>query len=187
MLPVLILVLALALVAMGCGGTTSRPTGPRDPQAGALPESAVQAMKLDRGHARRLGTFHGRGVWLAPSADGDTCLLDTAADAVGAACGASLFGTHQLAFTEATDGGPPPRPLTLVRITGIAKPGVRSVAVDLSDGSTATLVPNADGAFVYEEPAETVAAGVTPVALGARDGAARRVDSIDLPRTPFSK
>ena len=186
MLPVLIVALAVALAAEGCGGTTIRVDRGDRPAAGALPDSAVEAMRLDRASAQHLGTFHGRGVWLAPTADGETCLLDTAADAVGAACGAPLFGTHQLAFTEATEGGPPPRPLTLVRITGVAKRGVRSVVVELSDGSSAPLVANAQGAFVYEEPAEQLSAGVRPTALIARNGAAGRIDSVDLPRAPFS-
>jgi hypothetical protein len=187
-LPVLIVALSVALAAAGCGGTTTRVDRgvPGRPAAGALPDSAVEAMRLDRARAQHLGTFHGRGVWLAPTADGETCLLEAAADGVGAACGASLFGTHGLAFTEATEGGPPPRPLTLVRVTGVAKPGVRSVVVELSDGSSAPLVPNDRGAFVYAEPADQLAAGVRPTALIARNGAAGRVDRVDLPRAPFS-
>lgn len=182
MLAVLIL---LVVVMAGCGGTVARPARPEQPAAGGLPDSAVAAMHLDRGRARHLGTFHGRGVWVAPTDTGETCLLDTAADAVGGSCGETLFGTHRLAFTEATDGGPPPRPVTLVRITGITAPGVRSVSVELSDGSSAAVVPNGDGAFVYEEAPTQLTAGAAPVALVARNAAARPVDRIDLPRAPL--
>jgi hypothetical protein len=181
-----LIVVAVVIATAGCGGTSSgtgRPV-PLEPAADGLPDSAVQALKLDRGRARHLGTFRGRGVWLVPTADGDTCLLDTAAEAVGGACGRDLFGAHKLAFTEATEGGPPPRPLTLVRVTGAAAPPVRSVVVELSDGSQELLVPTAGRAFVYDEPPAQVAAGVVPVALVAKDGAAKRVDRIDLPRGP---
>jgi hypothetical protein len=176
---------AVLATAAGCGGA---PVVERAaaPTAGELPDSAVAAIRLDRGRARRVGLFHGRGLWVAPTADGDTCLLDTATDAVGASCGPTLFGRHKLAFTEASDGGPPPRPLTLLRISGVAAPAVSSVVVELSDDSSTTLAPNGDGAFAYEEPAEQLAAGAVPVALDSRDGAARRVDRIDLPRAPFA-
>lgn len=178
------LILVAVVVSAGCGSTAVRP---ERPAVGGLPDSAVAAMHLDRGRARQLGTFHGRGVWVAPTETGETCLLDTAADAVGGACGQTLFGAHRLAFTEATDGGPPPRPVTLVRITGVVAPGVRSLGVELSDGSSTSVVPNAEGAFVYDEPVAQLAAGAAPVALVARNAAARPVDRIDLPRAPLLK
>jgi hypothetical protein len=198
MLPLLILLLLVA-VATGCGSSeTSRrgdvrpPVRPAAVVAGPrataeLPASAVAAMHLDRARARRIATVHGRGVWIAPTETGGTCLVDTAADAVGGACGPTLFGAHKLAFTEASDGGPPPRPVTLLRLSGAAAPDVGSVVVELSDGSRAVLVPNDDGAFVYEEPSSQLAAGVAPLALVARDGEARPVDEVDLPRAPFTR
>jgi len=191
-LPLLILVLALALAA-GCGAQTSAHHRAADlagvkrpmPKPDELPDSAVAAMRLERGKARRVGRFRGRSLWVAPTQKGETCLVDAGDAAVGAACGPTLFGPHELAYTQATNGGPPPRPFTLLRLSGIATPGVRSVVVELSDGSNVVLVPNDDGAFGYDEPTAALADGVVPVALLARDGAARQVDRIDLPRAPL--
>jgi hypothetical protein len=175
----------LVAAAAGCGGTQQQAVRApaADPQ---LPESAVAAMHLDRARARRVGAHDGRAIWIAPTDSGDTCLLDASPDAVGASCGRTLFGTHKLAFTESSEGGPPPRPVTQLRIVGVAAAGVRSVAVELSDGTASALTPNEAGAFVYEESPAQLADAVAPVALLARDGMARRVDRIDLPRAAFT-
>jgi hypothetical protein len=194
-LPLLILVLAAALVT-GCGSatqaeheraTTARPASLADARTkpGELPDSAVAAMGLDRGKARRVGLFRGRSLWVAPTQKGETCLVDAGDAAVGAACGPTLFGPHKLAYTQATDGGPPPRPFTLLRLSGVAAPGVGSVVLELSDGSNVVLVPNDAGAFVYDESSAALASGITPVALVARDESARQVDRIELPRAPL--
>jgi hypothetical protein len=194
----LTLALLLAAALAGCASSAStRRSGTPAPQqvsfvagapsGAALPDSAVAAMHLDRERARRLGAFRGRsgearGLWVAPTDDGRTCVLDVGTDQVGAGCGRTLFNGHELAFTEASEGGPLPEPTTLVRISGLTTAGVGSVDVALSDGSTATLEPNESRAFVYEEPAEQLAAGAVPVALVARDSSAKQVDRIDLPR-----
>ena len=195
MLPLLIVVLAAVLVT-GCGAATrvepdpataARPVsvaGGRT-KPGELPDSAVAALRLDRGKARRVGLFGGRSLWVAPTQKGETCIVDAGDAAVGAACGPTLFGPHKLAYMQATDGGPPPRPFTLLRLSGVAARGVGSVVVELSDGSDVVLVPNDGGAFVYDESSVGLASGITPVALVARDESARQADRIDLPRAPL--
>jgi hypothetical protein len=194
--PLLVLLtVALSAVVVGCGSAVSRPRRNTErqvsflataPPASDLPASAAAAMRLERGKARRVGAFEARsgearGIWVAPTQDGNTCVLDVGADRVGGGCGPTLFGGRRLAFTEASEGGPVPEPETLVRIAGIAAPGVAAVRIEFSDGSSAEPLVNDGGAFVYEETAAQLAAGVTPAALVALDGAARQVDRIDLP------
>jgi hypothetical protein len=158
--------------------------------APTLPASAVAAIHLDPARADRLRAFRSRdgsdrAVWVAPTTDGQTCVLDVGADQVGAGCGPTLFGAHRLAFTEASAAAPPGGTAGELRIAGVAAPAVGSVAIDLSDGSTAVVVPDGAGAFVYELPETQLARGVMPVALRARDGTAKQVDRIDLPRQPL--
>src|SRR5204863_5021310 len=82
-LPLLILVLAVCLVT-GCGSMMraerDRATSARRAsfsrartKPGELPNSAVAALRLDRGKARRVGLFHGRSLWVAPTQKGETC------------------------------------------------------------------------------------------------------------------
>lgn len=200
MLVRLTLTVALAgVLASGCGSRAGAPRRAHDlravaflapaPAGSALPASAVAAMHLNAANARRHGAFRdrtgiARGIWTATTAEGQACVLDVGPDQVGAGCGPTLFGGHRLAFTEAVEGGPGPSSTTAVRIAGVAAAGVDTVAVRLSDGSLALVTPNDAGAFVYEESPAEITGGRLPVELSAREGTAKQVDRIDLPRTP---
>jgi hypothetical protein len=198
MQPRLIAVAALVpmlAAATACGGSSLGRDGAADDRlvrAGgtsaapdSVPASAVRALELDAAKVSRRGTFRAGGVshalFVGPSAKGTTCVLDVSESHVGAGCSPSLFGSHELAWTEGFEGGPGVATITALRVAGVASARVDGVAVELADGrrDPAQLTPGR--AFMYQAVPEDVHAGVLPVGLLALDSAGHVRDRVELP------
>jgi hypothetical protein len=187
----------LAVAASACGGSTTsgKPRQNADlavvPGAGSvdgIPEAAVDALKLERAKAKRLGTFklqHGpRAVYIAPTTKGTTCFLDVGDVDVGAGCDATLFSEHEVAWTESFRGGPALAAITELRVAGVAAASARGLSVELSNGDRVSVPLNAGRAFMYEAAPSDLHTAVVPKTLLAFDGDGEEIDRVELPPLP---
>jgi hypothetical protein len=108
-----------------------------------------------------------------PTSSGGSCLVAENADGgQGGSCldTPSLFTSRPVAFLEESDGGPDPASINYVRVVGVVKPGVDSVGVQLSSGTTESIAVTSAGAFEYEEPVSSIHAGDLPAKLIVHQG-----------------
>jgi hypothetical protein len=120
----------------------------------------------------------------AGSAYDSACVVDVDTDSVGAGCNRVLFGEHDVAFVEASEGGPAPTTITELHVAGVASSRVRSLQVVLSNGSVEDVALTTEKAFLYEAATPDLHTGVVPQALRAYDAGGRRIDTMPLSDPP---
>lgn len=188
--PALATLTATLVVASGCGSLATAP-GPERPQAAhdELTEQAIARLGLDEAKLERRAAIgskpHGRhSIYIAPKKGGGACVLVVTDDRLGAGCNPVLFGEHDVAFVESSQGGPTARATTELRLAGVASPRVRSLEVELSNGLRAQVPLTAGNAFLYEAAVSDLRDGVVPAALHAFKGGGRQIDTIPLGSVP---
>jgi hypothetical protein len=188
--PALAIVAATLFAAPGCGSLATAPDLERAKTAqDELTERAIATLGLDEGKLERRATLpskaHGRhAIYLAPKNEGGACVLDVTEDRLGAGCNAVLFGEHDVAFVESSEGGPARGAMTELRLAGVASPRVRSLELELSDGTRARVPLAAGNAFLYEAAASDLRDGVVPAALHAFNAGGRQLDTLPLGSPP---
>jgi hypothetical protein len=143
-------------------------------------------LSLETETKRTLGEFElggGRRVRLmtVDTLDGKSCLLDDdSSSGTGATClEHGLFARRRVAFLVSFEGGPDR--FSELRVAGVAAPGVRTVSVVKTDGSSIEVKLTRERAFLFESPAADLAARIYPTALRLYGASERLMETVTFP------
>jgi hypothetical protein len=190
--PLLLAVLAAVVAGSVALVWASRAESPRELGAKeirspvAVTDRTTSALRLDPETRKSLGAFRlrkGRKIELATTRaeNGLSCLIDE--DETGASGGTclenGLFGSHKVAFSVSSQGGP--ERFDELYVAGVAEPSVHAIALVKTDGGVVQLGLNAQRAFVFESTLSDLEARVYPTTLRLYGQNGKLVEAVTFP------
>ena len=168
-------VVAASVFGSGGGDSVLTPQEVREARAGA------ERVEVAR-YAPAPGVPNLR-VYLERKEGGLICLFDApdAAHEGGGGCNYANdpFGGKKIMFSLGWDGGPARNSISNARISGIVAADVATVRLEMSDGSTRSVILSDSSpyrAFAYRIKQSDLRAGVEPVAVLAFDAKGAQID-----------
>jgi hypothetical protein len=150
-------------------------------------EGLEQRLKVKIGSKKTRGEFALRGgrrlrVHTADTTDRKSCLLDVQepAEIAGAMCLENgLFGLRKAAFSVSSNGGP--ARFGELYLLGVAAPGIATVSVSKTDGSTVDVQLNRDHAFLFQSTPSDLEQDILPSGLRLFGSGGKLVEMIEIP------
>jgi hypothetical protein len=146
---------------------------------------AAPPMKHEPGTRKLVGEVALRGRMLrletAETSDGQECLLRSEGlGGLASQCFENgFFGSSKVVFSVSFDGGP--NVFRSLYVSGLAAPGVASVALTKTDGSVVRVDLDRTRAFAIESSAADLEANILPARLEALGPSGKLVDAVSIP------
>jgi hypothetical protein len=157
-----------------------------DPSAGTSLGRLEQSLKVTKGSVEKVASFglsSGRTVriHLATTDDGKSCLIDESSEiGAGATCvEGGLFDERPVVFSVDSQGGP--ERFRELYIPGVAAPGIATVVVAKTDGSSVKLRVAGTGAFLFRSTPGELARDVLPADVRLYSADATLVETVTIP------
>lgn len=200
-----ILLVAVCSIALGAGlvifGGIGRDgvTGPLATSGSGTPVSEAASadslpalermerdLKVKKGSKNAVGEFELRGgrklrLHTVETTDGKSCLIDEdPAVGPGATClEDGLFAFRKVALFVNSDGGP--ELFRELYVGGVAAPGIATVLLSMTDGSSVDLPLTRDGAFLFESTAVDLELSILPNGLRLYGSSGKLVQVVNFP------